>query len=57
MTDGHQSVKDFMVTADAVMRDRKALRQRVSTIKDITPPTNRKWPDSTPWLKNNPNSD
>ena len=26
MLDGHQSVKDFMVTADTVMRDRKALR-------------------------------
>jgi methyl-accepting chemotaxis protein len=34
MLDGHQSVKDFMVTADAVMRDRKALRQRVSMIRD-----------------------
>jgi methyl-accepting chemotaxis protein len=34
MLDGHQSVKDFMVTADAVMRDRKALRQRVGMIRD-----------------------
>src|SRR5215468_10979281 len=34
MVDGHQSVKDFMVTADAVIRDRKALRQRVNMIRD-----------------------
>ena len=34
MLDGHQSVKDFMVTADTVMRDRKALRQRVGIIRD-----------------------
>jgi methyl-accepting chemotaxis protein len=34
MVDGHQAVKDFMMTADAVMRDRKALRQRVSTLRD-----------------------
>jgi methyl-accepting chemotaxis protein len=34
MIDGHQGVKDFMVTADAVIRDRKALRQRVSMIRD-----------------------
>jgi methyl-accepting chemotaxis protein len=34
MVDGHQSVKDYMVTADAVIRDRKALRQRVSMIHD-----------------------
>lgn len=34
MLDGHQSVKDFMVTADTVMRDRKALRQRVGMIRD-----------------------
>ena len=34
MLEGHQSVKDFMATADAVMRDRKALRQRVGIIRD-----------------------
>ena len=34
MADGHQSVKDYMATADAIVRDRKALRQRVSTIRD-----------------------
>jgi len=34
MIDGHQSVKDFVATADAVMRDRKALRQRVGIIRD-----------------------
>ena len=34
MADAHQSVKDYMATADAIVRDRKALRQRVSTIRD-----------------------
>jgi methyl-accepting chemotaxis protein len=34
MADGHQSVKDYMATADAIVRDRKALRQRLSTIRD-----------------------
>jgi methyl-accepting chemotaxis protein len=34
MADGHQGVKDYMATADAIVRDRKALRQRVSTIRD-----------------------
>lgn len=34
MIDGHQGVKDFMTTADTVMRDRKALRQRVAAIRD-----------------------
>jgi len=34
MLEGRQSVKDFMATADAVIRDRKALRQRVSMIRD-----------------------
>jgi methyl-accepting chemotaxis protein len=34
MADGHQSVKDYMATADAIVRDRKALRQRVNTIRD-----------------------
>ena len=34
MADGHQSVKDYMATADTIVRDRKALRQRLSTIRD-----------------------
>jgi methyl-accepting chemotaxis protein len=34
MADGHQSVKDYMATADAIVRDRKALRQRVSAIRE-----------------------
>jgi methyl-accepting chemotaxis protein len=34
MLDGRQGVKDFMVTADAIIRDRKALRQRVNMIHD-----------------------
>src|SRR4051794_29839713 len=34
MADGQQGVKDYMAAADAIIRDRKALRQRASAIRD-----------------------
>jgi methyl-accepting chemotaxis protein len=34
MLDGRQSLKDYFATADAIIRDRKALRQRVTSIQE-----------------------
>ena len=34
MLDARQNLKDYFATADAIMRDRKALRQRVAGIQD-----------------------
>src|SRR6266851_5171107 len=34
MLDGRQSLKDHFATADAIIRDRKALRQRVTSIQE-----------------------
>ena len=50
MLDGRQSLKDYFATADAIIRDRKALRQRVTSIQEALaalPGSAKKERDST----------
>jgi methyl-accepting chemotaxis protein len=50
MLDGRQSLKDYFATADAIIRDRKALRQRVASIQEALaalPGSAKKERDST----------
>ena len=50
MLDGRQSLKDYFATADAIIRDRKALRQRVASIQEALaalPGSPKKERDST----------